>query len=101
MDETNRIAGKKKCTRAVPQRRVASFEFAGKNVLGIFQLGKRGPERVGCEMHAPAKPQALTNNQIYRHSHLIFRASVGDECNDVIHRRGITVVKQNLMSMHV
>ena len=43
----------------------------------------------------------LTNNQIYRHSHLIFRASVGDECNDVIHRRGITVVKQNLMSMRV
>ena len=56
---------------------------------------------MGCEMHAPAKPRALTNNQIYRHSHLIFRASVGDECNDVIHRRGITVVKQNLMSMHV
>lgn len=101
MDETNRIAGKKVHTRcATALRRVVRIR-AGKNVLGIFQLGKRGPERVGCEMHAPAKPQALTNNQIYRHSHLIFRGSVGDECNDVIHRRGITVVKQNLMSMHV
>lgn len=32
--------------------------------------------------------RALTNNQIYRRSHLIFRASVGDECNDVIPRPG-------------
>ena len=80
---------KKECTRAV--RYAGTRDRIRGKTCEEFSRGSGGGG--GRRNTRACETAPLTNNQIYRHSHLIFRASVGDECNDVIHRRGITVVK--------